>query len=49
VPILYIVGAAVILALLFTYRPATTVPGLVIVLIGVPVFALFRRYGSGGA
>ncbi len=46
VPILYIVGAAIILALLFAYRPATTVPGLVIVLIGVPVFALFRRYGA---
>jgi len=48
VPILYIAGAAVILALLFAYRPATTIPGLVIVLIGVPVFIFFRRYGSGG-
>ena len=46
VPVLYIAGALVILSLLFLYRPATTVPGLVIVLIGVPVFALFRRYGS---
>jgi hypothetical protein len=36
----------VILSLLFVYRPATTIPGLVIVLIGVPVFAMFRRYGS---
>jgi APA family basic amino acid/polyamine antiporter len=44
VPILYIVGAAVILALLFVYRPATTLPGLAIVLIGVPVFAMFRRF-----
>ena len=44
VPILYIAGAAVILALLFAYRPATTLPGLAIVLIGVPVFALFRRF-----
>ena len=42
VPILYIVGAAVILALLFAYRPATTLPGLAIVLIGVPVFLLFK-------
>ena len=47
VPILYVAGAAVILALLFAYRPATTLPGLAIVLIGVPVFALFRRYGNG--
>ena len=43
VPILYIVGASIILALLFVYRPATTLPGLAIVLIGVPVFAMFRR------
>ncbi|HEV2198654.1 MAG TPA: amino acid permease [Bryobacteraceae bacterium] len=47
VPILYIAGAAVILALLFVYRPATTLPGLAIVLIGVPVFVMFRRYGNG--
>jgi len=45
VPILYIVGAAVILALLFAYRPETTLPGLAIVLIGVPVFVMFKRYG----
>jgi APA family basic amino acid/polyamine antiporter len=45
VPILYIAGAAIILALLFAYRPATTLPGLVIVMIGVPVFVMFRRYG----
>jgi APA family basic amino acid/polyamine antiporter len=42
VPALYIVAATVILAILFLYRPATTVPGLVIVLIGVPVYFVFR-------
>ncbi len=42
VPLLYIAGATVILALLFAYRPATTLPGLAIVLIGVPVFLLFQ-------
>jgi APA family basic amino acid/polyamine antiporter len=42
VPALYIVAASVILAILFLYRPATTVPGLVIVLIGVPVYFVFR-------
>jgi hypothetical protein len=31
------------LLLLFLYRPATTLPGLVIVMIGVPVYAWFRR------
>jgi basic amino acid/polyamine antiporter, APA family len=43
VPALYIAGASVILVLLFAYRPATTVPGMVIVLIGVPVYFLLRR------
>jgi len=43
VPALYIAGAAVILLLLFAYRTSTTIPGLVIVLIGVPVYFLFRR------
>jgi basic amino acid/polyamine antiporter, APA family len=43
VPVLYILTAAVILAILFVYRPATTFPGLVIVLIGVPIYFAFRR------
>jgi len=34
----------VILAMLFIYRTSTTMPGLVIVLIGVPVYAAFRRF-----
>jgi len=43
VPVLYIAGALVILILLFAYRPSTTFPGLAIVLIGVPIYFLFRR------
>jgi len=42
VPALYIVAATVILGILFLYRPATTIPGVVIVLIGVPVYFAFR-------
>ncbi len=42
VPALYIVGAAVILAVLFTYQTATTWPGLLIVLSGVPVYFSWR-------
>jgi APA family basic amino acid/polyamine antiporter len=42
VPALYIVCAAIILVILFIYRPATTIPGVLIVLIGVPVYFLFR-------
>lgn len=43
VPALYIVGAATILVLLFVYRTATTWPGLVIVLLGLPVYMAWRR------
>src|SRR6185503_19249942 len=34
VPGLYIAGASVVLIMLFAYRPATTWPGLVIVILG---------------
>lgn len=43
VPALYILGAAAILIVLFIYRPATTFPGLAIVLLGLPMYAWFRR------
>ena len=43
IPLLYIVGALAILAALFTYRPATTWPGLVIVALGVPVYWLLAK------
>src|SRR5215813_3339204 len=43
VPALYIVGAATILLVLFLYQSATTWPGLVIVLLGVPVYFAWRR------
>ena len=43
VPALYIVGAAAILLVLFVYRPATTWPGLVIVLLGVPVYFAWNK------
>jgi APA family basic amino acid/polyamine antiporter len=43
VPALYIAGAGFILLILFLYQPATTLPGLVIVLLGLPVYYAFRR------
>ena len=42
VPALYIACAATILSILFVYRPATTWPGLVIALAGVPVYWMWR-------
>jgi len=48
IPALYLVSAAAILIVLFIYRPATTFPGMVIVVIGVPVYYAFR-WSSGKA
>jgi APA family basic amino acid/polyamine antiporter len=42
VPALYVVGATVILLVLFIYQTATTWPGLIIVLTGVPVYFLWK-------
>jgi basic amino acid/polyamine antiporter, APA family len=41
-PLLYIAGASVIVAVLFLYRPTTTWPGLVIVAAGVPMYLAMR-------
>jgi len=46
IPILYIIGATVILLVLFIYQPATTVPGLYIVLTGVPIYFLWKFFGK---
>jgi APA family basic amino acid/polyamine antiporter len=49
IPALYMLGAGIVVAVLFIYQTATTWPGLVIVLTGVPVYfvwqALARRRG----
>lgn len=42
VPAVYIAGATIVLLCLFTYRPASTWPGLLIVAIGLPVYWLMR-------
>jgi APA family basic amino acid/polyamine antiporter len=43
VPVIYILGAACVLAILFAYRPATTWPGLIIVLAGALVYLFVKR------
>ncbi len=46
VPLVYIVGATVILIALFVYRPFSTWPGLLIVLCGLPIYlAISKRAG----
>ena len=46
VPALYILGAATVLFLLFAYRPDSTWPGLVIVILGAIVYAFVKRSGK---
>ena len=47
IPALYVIGASVILGVLFIYQTATTWPGLIIVLTGVPVYFLWRKSSAG--
>jgi APA family basic amino acid/polyamine antiporter len=42
-PALYLIGATLIVAVLVVYRPMTTWPGMVIVLLGLPVYFLWKR------
>jgi basic amino acid/polyamine antiporter, APA family len=43
VPAFYILLASAILVVLFAYRPATTWPGLLIVLLGIPIYLVIGR------
>ncbi|HEY1495036.1 MAG TPA: amino acid permease [Candidatus Solibacter sp.] len=49
VPAVFILGASVVLYMLFAYRPATTWPGLVIVIIGAVVYAVIGRGAAARA
>jgi basic amino acid/polyamine antiporter, APA family len=48
IPALYILGAALILGMLFVYRPATTWPGLLIIVIGLPLYFILKRRQNAG-
>lgn len=48
IPALYILVASTILVVLFAYRPATTWPGLLIVVLGIPVYLLIGWAGRNG-
>jgi APA family basic amino acid/polyamine antiporter len=43
VPALYILLASAVLFMLFAYRPSTTWPGLIIVVIGAAVYGVIRK------
>ena len=46
IPALYVVGASVILVVLFVYQTTATWPGLLIVLTGVPVYFIWRAVSA---
>jgi APA family basic amino acid/polyamine antiporter len=48
-PALYIVMASWISVVLLRYKPQYTWPGLILVLLGVPVYLVWKRQGSGPA
>jgi len=48
-PLLYIVAALAIMFVLLLYKTQTTWPGLVIVLLGVPVYLVWSRRRAAGA
>jgi APA family basic amino acid/polyamine antiporter len=49
VPGLYVIAASTIALVLLLYQTKTSLPGLVIVLTGVPVYLLWRRRGAAAA
>jgi len=46
VPVLYMIGATVILVVLFIYQTASTWPGLIIVLTGIPAYFIWKKFGE---
>ncbi len=49
VPALYIAAASFIVVVLAVYKTQTTWPGLIIVLVGIPVYVLWRWFGHPAA
>jgi APA family basic amino acid/polyamine antiporter len=46
IPALYIFTTVTIMVILLMFKPKYTFPGLIIVLIGIPVFFLWRKYSG---
>ena len=49
VPVLYIIAAAAIAIDLLIFKPAYTLPGVGIVLLGIPIYFLWRKWGGAAA
>lgn len=48
IPVFYVVCACIILCALLRYRSQTTIPGLLLVVMGLPVYAGFKYWNSSG-
>ncbi|MCX6233559.1 MAG: amino acid permease [Bacteroidetes bacterium] len=46
-PVLYIIACLIILIVILRYKPLFTWPGLLIVLAGIPVYFIWKKYSSG--
>jgi APA family basic amino acid/polyamine antiporter len=46
IPAIYVVVATVICLVLLFYKPSTSIPGLIIVLTGVPVYFIWKSLGQ---
>ena len=47
IPSIYILATVTIMVILLIYKPTYTFPGLGIVLLGIPVYFLWKKYNSG--
>jgi APA family basic amino acid/polyamine antiporter len=45
VPVVYMAAASLVMFVLLIYKPAYTWPGLIIVISGVPVYYIWRKWG----
>ena len=48
IPAIYILTTVTIMVILLKYKPNYTFPGLAIVLLGIPVFFLWKKYNKNG-
>jgi APA family basic amino acid/polyamine antiporter len=46
VPVIYMAAASLIMFVLLIYKPNYTWPGLIIVIMGVPVYYIWKRFGN---
>jgi APA family basic amino acid/polyamine antiporter len=46
IPAIYILTTVIIMIILLVYKPNYTFPGLIIVIVGIPVFYLWRRHSG---